>query len=153
MLNIRVRIVGDPAFIKQDDALYQPTSKDYAQVVTKEGEAPINSTGQIIFDNEEVYVQLIVKGAIDIDDTIGITNKAVKLSNGQSTTGSFSGLYKVQIVTSDFSRGKFEQTLELIRVPDDLVDTENSTATGKTSVSSPVNNTSSNYSGLNQSTL
>jgi hypothetical protein len=153
MLNIRVRIVGDPAFIKQDDALYQPTSKDYAQVVTKAGEAPINTAGQIIFDNEEVYVQLIVKGAIDIDDTIGITNKVVKLSNGQSTTGSFSGLYKVQIVTSDFSRGKFEQTLELIRVPDDLVDTENSTATGKTSVSSPVNNTSSSYSGLNQSTL
>lgn len=153
MLNIRVRIVGDPAFIKQDDTLYQPTSKDYGKIVTKAGEAPINEFGQIIFDNEEVYVQLIVKGAIDIDDTIGITNKPVKLSNGQSTTGSFSGLYKVQIVTSDFSRGKFEQTLELIRVPDDLVDTENSTATGKTSVSSPVNNTSSNYSGLNQSTL
>lgn len=153
MLNIRVRIVGDPAFIKQDDALYQPTSKDYAQVVTKEGEAPINSTGQIIFDNEEVYVQLIVKGAIDIDDTIGITNKVVKLSNGQSTTGSFSGLYKVQIVTSDFSRGKFEQTLEMIRVPDDLVELDTSAGTNTTSIQSPVNNTSSSYSGFNQSTL
>jgi hypothetical protein len=153
MLNIRVKIVGDPAFIKQDDTLYQPVSKDYGKVISKTGEAPINETGQIIFDNEEVYVQLIVKSAIDIDDTIGITNKVLKLSNGQSTTGSFSGLYKVQIVTSEFSRGKFEQTLELIRVPDDLIETDNSTGVSKVSAGSPVNNTSSNYSGFNQSTL
>ena len=153
MLNIRVRIVGDPAFIKQDDTLYQPVSKDYGATIVKDGQAPINQAGQIIFDNEEVYVQLIVKGAIDIDDTIGITNRVLKLSNGQSTTGSFSGLYKVQIVTNEFSRGKFEQVLELIRLPDDLVDLENSAGTNTNSISSPVNNTSSNYSGRNQSTL
>lgn len=131
MLNIRVRIVGDPAFIKQDDALYQPTSKDYGSVVSTTGDAPINETGQIIFDNEEVYVQLIVKGAIDIDDTTGITNKIVKLSNGQSTNGSFSGLYKVQIVTSEFSKGKFEQTVEMIRVPDDLIEGDNTPSVQK----------------------
>ena len=159
MLNIRVRIVGDPAFIKQDDTLYQPTSKDYGKTTTKIGEQPINQAGQIIFDNEEVYVQLIVKGAIDIDDTIGITNKVVKLSNGQSTTGSFSGLYKIQIVTSEFSKGKFEQTVEMIRVPDDLIESDDSAGVTKFNSGSPVNttnsvnNNSSNYSGFNQSTL
>jgi len=159
MLNIRVKMVGDPAFIKQDDTLYQPTSKDYEKTTTKIGEQPINEAGQIIFDNEEVYVQLIVKGAIDIDDTIGITNKVVKLSNGQSTTGSFSGLYKVQIVTSEFSKGKFEQTVEMIRVPDDLIESDDSAGVTKFNSGSPVNttnsvnNNSSNYSGFNQSTL
>lgn len=152
MLNIRARIVGDPAFIKQDDTLYQPISKDYAQVVTKAGEAPVNNEGQVIFDTEEVYVQLLVKGAIDIDDTIGITNKVVKLLNGQSTTGSFSGLYKVQMVTSEFSKGKFEQTLELIRVPDDLVETDNAAGVSTVSTNTPVNNSSSSYSGLNRTT-
>lgn len=133
MLNIRIRIVGDPSFIKQDDTLYQPTSQSYAGVVsTTSGSPPINQDGQIIFDNEEVYVQLIVKGTIDIDDTIGITNKTITLSNGQTTNGSFSGLYKVLIVTSEFSRGKFEQIVELIRVPDDLVEIDNAAGTSVT---------------------
>jgi hypothetical protein len=156
MLNLRVRIVGDPAFIKQDDALYQPISKDYATAITKTGEAPINGAGQIIFDTEEVYVQLIVKGTIDIDDKIGITNKTLTLSNGQTTTGSFSGLYKVQIVTSEFSRGKFEQIVELIRVPDDLVELDNSPGVTTAKAGSPVNtttqvnNNTSNYTGITQ---
>lgn len=128
MLNIKMRIVGDPAFIKQDDMLYQPTSKDYKPMAYASSSAspPINvNTGQIIFDSEEVYVQLIVKGVIDIDDTIGITNKSITLSNGQTTNGSFSGVYRVMTVTSEFSKGKFEQIVELIRVPDDLVEIEN----------------------------
>jgi len=128
MLNIKIRIVGDPAFIKQDDILYQPTSKDYGPAVSAgSGDSPsINtSTGQIIFDTEEVYIQLIVKGAIDIDDVTGITNKSITLSNGQTTNGSFSGVYRVSTVSSEFSKGKFEQVLDLIRVPDDLVELEN----------------------------
>ena len=149
MLNIKMRIVGDPAFIKQDDILYQPISKDYAAAVNKgsSSDSPavnINS-GQIIFDAEEVYVQLLVKGVIDIDDTIGITNKSVTLSNGQSTNGSFSGIYRVMTVSSELSRGKFEQVLDLIRVPDDLVEIEN---TPKVSVTSQDSNTKVDDLGL-----
>lgn len=130
MLNIKMRIVGDPAFIKQDDMLYQPTSKDYAATsfTSSSTTPPVNiDTGQIIFDFEEVYVQLIVKGVIDIDDTIGITNKTITLSNGQKTNGSFSGAYKVQSVTSEFTKGKFEQVLDLIRVPDELAELDTAT--------------------------
>jgi len=126
MLNIKVKIVGDPAFIKQDDVLYQPLQQEYQDSITRSGEEnspPINSvTGQIIFDVEQVFVQLLVKGVMDIDDTKGIVNKTIKLSNGQETNGSFSGMYLVTRVQSDFYKGKFEQTLELIRVPDDAVE-------------------------------
>lgn len=138
MLNIKMRIVGDPAFIKQDDMLYQPTSKDYGvtSFTSSSTTPPINiNTGQIIFDSEEVYVQMIVKGVIDIDDTIGITNKTITLSNGQKTNGSFSGVYRVQSVTSEFSKGKFEQVLDLIRVPDELVELETATKTSITTQS------------------
>lgn len=137
MLNIKMRIVGDPAFIKQDDVLIQPTSPAYGTEVVKgngETSPPINANGQIIFDTEQVYVQLIVKGAIDIDDTIGIVNKTVQLSNGQQTNGSFSGIYRVMTVTSEFSRGKFEQVLDLIRVPDDLVEIEVTSGTTTSSL-------------------
>lgn len=126
MLNIKVKIVGDPAFIKQDDMLFQPLQQEYQQSITKSGapnSPPINPvTGQIIFDVEQVFVQLLVKGSIDIDDTKGLVNKTIKLSNGQETNGSFSGMYQVLRVQSDFTKGKFEQTLELIRVPDDAVE-------------------------------
>lgn len=125
MLNIRMKIVGDPAFIKQDDIYYNPMQSGYGAVVKKvdaAGAPPINNQGQIIFDHEEVYVQILVKSAVDIDDATGITNKTVQLSNGQVANGTFSGLYKVMTVDSEFKQGKFEQTLNLIRMPDSVLD-------------------------------
>lgn len=131
MLNIRMRIVGDPAFIKQDDIYYNPLQKDYGNVVKKvtaTNAPPINEQGQVIFDHEEVYVQILVKSAVDIDDTTGITNKTVQLSNGQVANGTFSGLYKVMTVDSEFKQGKFEQTLNLIRMPDNVLEKATETA-------------------------
>ena len=126
MLNIRVRIVGDPGFIKQDDIYYNPMSPDYKTftrgISNQNEQAPINSdTGQILFDQEQVYVQLITRSAVDINDATGITNKQIKLSNGRTTDSTFSGVYKVQSVKSELSRGKFEQTLELIKMPNDML--------------------------------
>jgi hypothetical protein len=67
-----------------------------------------------------VYVQVNIKNAVDIDNTIGIVNKQDILSNGRRTDGTFSGIYKVLTVQSEFNRGQFIQTLDLIRVPDAL---------------------------------
>ena len=132
MLNIRIKIVGDPAFIKQDDIYHNPVQSGYGAVIHKvnaPGAPPINESGQIIFDHEEVYVQILVKSAVDIDDATGITNKTVKLSNGQVANGTFSGLYKVMTVESEFKQGKFEQTLSLIRMPDSMIDSTASAST------------------------
>jgi hypothetical protein len=128
MLNVQLRIIGDPAFIKQDDIYYNPMSPAYQNysVTSQNGLAseetvPINpSTGQIIFDQEQVFVQLLIKSAVDIDDATGITNKQVKLSNGRMTDSTFSGVYKLIKVKSEFNRGKFEQTLEMVKMPNDL---------------------------------
>ncbi len=127
-LNVQLRIIGDPAFIKQDDIYYNPMSPAYQAyntssktTVDSEETVPINpSTGQILFDQEQVFVQLLIKSAVDIDDATGITNKQIKLSNGRMTDSTFSGVYKLIKVKSEFNRGKFEQTLELVKMPDDL---------------------------------
>ena len=102
---------------------------NFIKKVAAAGAPPINDQGQIIFDHEEVYVQLIFKSAVDIDDTTGITNKNIKLSNDQVTNGTFSGLYKVMTVDSEFKQGKFEQTLSLIRMPDSMIDSTAGTTT------------------------
>jgi len=124
-LNIKLQIVGDPDFIKQDDIFYNPGSPDqYAEFISNRtsnnSKTPIGQNGQILFDAEQVYVELNVKNAVDIDDSIGIVNKQDILRNGRRTNGTFSGIYKVLTVTSEFSRGQFTQTLDLVRIPDAL---------------------------------
>jgi hypothetical protein len=132
MLNIKIKIIGDPAFIKQDDIYNNPIQANYGNTVkttlNSGTAAPVNpDNGQILFDNEQVFVQLIVKSISDIDDDLGLISdvkKKVKLTNGETANGSFSGIYRVMTVESVFSNGKFEQLVDLIRMPDDLAETD-----------------------------
>lgn len=123
MLNIKLKIIGDPAWIKQDDIYYNPMSPEYKTLAqTDDSSAPVNvQTNQILMDGEQVFVKFNILNVIDINDEIGIVNKQTLLSNGRYTNGSFSGLYKVVTVKSEFSKGKFEQVLDIIRMPDDLL--------------------------------
>ena len=124
-LNVKLQIIGDPDFIKQDDIFVNAGSpEEYAKFMTSRlannSTRPIAENGQILFDAEQVYVRVNVKNAIDIDDSIGIVNKQEILRNGRTTDGTFSGIYKVLTVQSEFNRGQFTQTLDLIRIPDAL---------------------------------
>jgi hypothetical protein len=123
-LNIKLQITGDPDFIKQDDIYYNPRSLEYSQIIANRSKTPIVNngplTGQILFDSEQVYVRLNFLNAVDINDNIGITNKQETLQNGRTTNGSFSGIYKVLTVSNEFNRGQFTQTLDLVRMPDEL---------------------------------
>ncbi len=126
-LNIKLQILGDPGFIKQDDVYYNPGSvneySEFTKLVGSRGSqtVPINPvTGQVYFDMQQIFVQLNFKNAVDINDSIGIVNKQDLLSNGRSTDGTFSGIYKVLTVHSEFNRGQFTQTLDLVRMPDSL---------------------------------
>lgn len=124
-LNITMTIVGDPAFIKQDDIFINPVGAEaYSELLanrlSNNSTRPISSNGQILFDAEEVYVRLDVKNFVDINDSIGIVNKQDTLLNGRTTNGSFSGVYKVLRVRSDFIKGKFTQTLSMVRIPENL---------------------------------
>ena len=125
MLSIQMKIIGDPAFIKQDDMYYNPSRggyDDFKQGITPE--LPINNSGQIVFDTNQVYVQLLVKSATDIDDNVGITNPntADTLSSGYKLDSTFSGVYKVLTVESTLSQGQFEQTIHIIKMPNTLTD-------------------------------
>jgi hypothetical protein len=124
-LNVKLQIIGDPDFIKQDDIFVNAGSpEEYAKFMSSRlannSTRPIAENGQILFDAEQVYVRVNVKNAVDIDDNIGIVNKQDLLSNGRRTDGTFSGIYKVLTVQSEFNRGQFTQTLDLIRIPDAL---------------------------------
>jgi hypothetical protein len=120
MLNIKLTIIGDPAYIKQDDVYYNPASPDtYNKFLTNtepNSARPIGDKGQILFDREQVYVKLNFKNVVDINDSIGIVNKQTKLSNGRDTNGTFTGMYKVLKVQSSFARGQFTQVLDLVRM-------------------------------------
>ena len=134
MLNIRCKIVGDPSFIKQDDVYFNPASEGYDDYVPSGDldSAPINLDGDITFDGEQVYVQILVKNSVDIDDSIGIQNKGlaggngkvIKLTNGRNINGTFSGVYKVLVVQNTFSGGEFVQTLDLVRMPNNILEDE-----------------------------
>lgn len=126
-LNIKLQIVGDPGFIKQDDVYYNPGStKEYSEFTKLVGSrgsqtVPMNpTTGQIYFDMQQIFVEVNFKNAVDIDDSLGIVNKQEILRNGRSTNGTFSGIYKVLTVQSEFNRGQFTQILDLVRMPDAL---------------------------------
>jgi hypothetical protein len=145
-LNIKLQIVGDPAYIKQDDIFINAGSpEEYNKFITSRlgnnSMKPIAEDGQILFDAEQVYVRVNVKNAVDIDNNLGIVNKQDTLSNGRKTDGTFSGIYKVLTVQSEFNRGQFTQTLDLIRIPDALDPPNKSAQNQGTSTKSVTNGT------------
>ena len=96
MINVQLKIAGDPALIKQDDLF---------------GSQLNNS---IPTDQGELYVKLFFRLPEDIDQ---ITGKYI--ANRQSI---FSGIYRVMTVDNVFDHGQFTQTLDLIRIFDDNQD-------------------------------
>jgi hypothetical protein len=122
-LNIKLQIVGDPAFIKQDDIFINAGSPDEYNSYLNSRLAlntlrPIAADGQILFDAEQIFVRVNFKNSVDINDSLGIVNQQDVLENGRRTDGTFSGIYRVLDVQNDFSRGLFTQTLHLVRMPD-----------------------------------
>jgi hypothetical protein len=133
MLNLQVGIIGDPDFVKQDDCYINPQSKEYNDFVFNPDDSPINpKLGTVVFDSQQVYVQLLFKNAVDIDDSVGLTNKGlaggggkpVVLSNGRKLNASFSGVYKVVTVSNQFKKGEFTQMIDIIKMPNDLLESE-----------------------------
>ena len=105
MVNIKVKILGDPQLIKQDDLFYgQNVGGSFSQ---------LTPNGSLYYDNGELYVFVNFQSPTDYDETIGLA--VPQLSDYQYSA--FSGIYKIIKVDNVFSRGKFEQTLDLVRLP------------------------------------
>ena len=101
MIMLKLKIIGDPHFIKQDDIFYRADLNATSALLTQ--------NGSLWMDNGELYINVIFKTPGDYDETTG----AAIPSNTPYAYSEFSGVYKLITVENEFSRGKFEQTLEL----------------------------------------
>ena len=116
MITVRLQILGDPEFIKQDDLLMAP---DDAAWTTNDEEEPQYVTGStsLNMDSGEIFCNLIFKTPRDFDDKTG----RYLQTSGKYSVSKFSGYYRVLTVTSEFNAGKFLQTLDLVRYPNQPV--------------------------------
>ncbi len=95
MINVKLKIAGDPDFVKQDDIFYGPGAGAGDSIAT---------------DSEEVYIKIFFRAPTDIDQDTGLMD----FSSYPDTV--FSGIYRVLRVESLFERGQFTQTLDSIRL-------------------------------------
>jgi hypothetical protein len=105
MINVQLKIIGDPLFIKQDDLFYQPAVQK-----TKFKNDTVTPNGSFITDSGELYVQLEWKTPVDYNQSTGLVRYEERYQNSL-----FNGMYKIITVSSSFSGGQFIQTLELVR--------------------------------------
>jgi hypothetical protein len=108
MLNVQLKILGDPQFIKQDDCFYSPA----ALAAGTSSDPRLTPNGSLRTDYGEIYVLLTFRTPIDLDENTGLMNFGPKYR-----TSLFSGLYRVLTVNSEFQNGQFVQTLNIIRLP------------------------------------
>jgi len=107
MLSIKLKIVGDPDFIKQDDCFYSTPTL----TAMKEANYKLPN-GSIVMDLGEIFVNLTFKTPGDYSEE-GIAYPGYANYNSSI----FSGRYKVLTVKNTFSGGKFEQELDLVYYP------------------------------------
>lgn len=103
MINVDLKIHGDPEFIKQDSVFYSPALASTSITVGSD-------TGSLNMDASEIFCNLIFRTPEDINQSTGLYEFGPKNKNV------FSGIYKIIQVTSMFERGQFTQNLELIRL-------------------------------------
>jgi hypothetical protein len=117
MLHVKLKIIGDPSLIKQDDLFWTP--KLNSQVIENKENADDRLTpdGSIKMDNGEVYVNLTFRTPVDVDETTGLMQFTNENILGPMQTSLFSGLYRILKVKNQFRSGQFTQELELIRLP------------------------------------
>jgi hypothetical protein len=112
MLNVKLKIIGDPDFIKQDDVYLSPGNSDYPSP-----EDTHTPSGSILTDRGDIFARINFKTPVDIDPASGGLRTDQKYLNSI-----FSGIYKIIKVSSEFRGGRFEQNIEAIRYPDPVVD-------------------------------
>jgi hypothetical protein len=112
MINLKIKIIGDPEFIKTDDIFYNVGNVE--AIGPDETHAP---DGSILMDRGDIFVLINWKTPVDINfEDTGLPD----FQRYQYSV--FDGVFKVVKVNSEFKSGKFEQTIELIRFHDAVKD-------------------------------
>ena len=107
MISVKLKIVGDPLFIKQDDMFYTHDTRVKKNVDPKDW---ITKNGSLLTDRGEIYVLLTLKTPVDIDESTGMMKYEKYYTSG------FSGMYRVTTVVNEFRNGQFTQELSLVRL-------------------------------------
>jgi hypothetical protein len=110
MLNLKLKIVGDPELIKQDDIYTNPAQGGYAEQMAND---IMPQNGSIPMDDGEVVAQVNFRTIVDMDETTGLPRQGV-----MADSSVFSGKYRMLTVSNVFQNGKFEQTVDMVRVPE-----------------------------------
>jgi len=118
MVNVEMTIMGDPAFIGQEN--YLPIERK--TTATENGGGQVSeqvprykglywdkNLGCFNYDQAEAFVTLDFRFPTDINEKKGV------MDFQSMENVFFSGLYRVTKVTSNFDQGKFTQTLALVR--------------------------------------
>lgn len=109
MINIDMRILGDPHFIKQDDLFFGQNLNSVQQQFIQ------NDTFQSLWmDGSELYVYVNFESPVDYDESLGIA--PVNSVANKYRYSEFSGVYKIIKVDNIFRNGKFEQSLNLAKL-------------------------------------
>jgi len=135
MVGLKLRILGDPDYIKQDDIFYRPQIQASITTTpeqpTGEDERLLPNRGSLVMDNGVVYAQVLFRTPVDIDESKGLMEFAADYK-----TSLFSGLYQVIQVVSNFRGGQFTQELEMTRLPRqaafDYTELQNTEGTART---------------------
>lgn len=91
MLNIQLKVIGDPDLIKTD--------------------SPGDASSSVNMDLGDVISYVEIRSPTDINDKTG----GVNYFQNTKKAGSFSGVYKILMTESEFSKGLFTQTIDMIR--------------------------------------
>ena len=134
MINLDLKIIGDPEFIKQDEVFISSNNIPVNAIVDKNNSC-------ILFDNAEIYMRLTFDNPTDIDTSTG----GIRKYNG-STQKVFDGIYRILKVDNMFQAGVFTQTLQAIRLFN-----QDATTSANIDAGRPASGTTSSDSGIRQS--
>lgn len=113
MVVVKLKILGDPLFIKQDDVFYSPDFFSNAVATKLSTDPRLTPNGSIKTDDGVIYVNLNFRTPVDVDESMGMMEFAPE----KQALSAFSGLYYLVMVKSSFARGQFTQELTLSRAP------------------------------------
>lgn len=130
MLTVNMKIIGDPTLVKQDDlfvnlgqyydASRRSASSDGVLLSSSHHANPELNNNSLVTDAGEVLAWVQVLIPTDIDEQTG----GLRAGAGAAASNSFTGVYKIMEVRSEFENGKFIQTLSLIRYQEQEADNE-----------------------------
>ena len=122
MITLDMTIMGDPAFIKQDDILYAADG-DNANAFT--------DNGSIKQDAGDMYIRLKFKTFDDINHDTGLRYEARNIfPSSFQRQSTFDGFYRVMMLDNLFAKGRFTQQLVVVRTyVQDTDDVESDAAT------------------------